>query len=89
MSPEQIATIAAKARDGGDPAALRERLRTQFPGLHFTCCSEDDIPARARPVHDESGFALYLVGAGGGHCLSLTDDADHASGVVVASKSAD
>lgn len=85
MSPEQLDSIAALAQQSNDPAVLR----ANFPGLHFTCCSDDDIPSRAKAVHDNDSFSLYLVSAAGGHCLSLTDDLTIATGVVVACKSED
>jgi len=82
----QIAAIA-DAVDDAMAADLPARLRAQFPGLSITVCADDDIIA-ARPVVEREGFNLYLVD-GGSHCLSLTRDADAATGVVVAWVGAD
>lgn len=58
-------------------------LRKEWPGLRFVACSEDDIPARLRPALEADGFNLYYVG-GGEHCLALSQDAESAIGLVVA-----
>ena len=36
-------------------------LRGCFPGLHFTECSEDDVPVRATPVRETTDHLIYLV----------------------------
>lgn len=64
-------------------------LRGCFPGLHFTECSEDDVPVRATPVRETTDHLIYLVSGASGHCLSLTHSADVATGVLVASRVAD
>ena len=58
-------------------------LRSLFPGVHFSVCSDDDMPARLTPAAGNEFCRLYYV-ASGGHCLQLTGDADAASGLVVA-----
>lgn len=62
------------------------RLRGCFPGLHFTECSEDDVPVRATPVRETRGHLIYLVSGASGHCLALTQDAGLATGILVASR---
>lgn len=57
-------------------------LRSQFPGIHFTYCMEDDI-SNHEPALAGNGFNLYLVD-GREHCLSLTRHFEDASGVVIA-----
>lgn len=74
---DAIAATASQTPDIGS-------LRAAFPGLVFTACSDDDIPARVRPVRDLGSHRLYLVACPDGHCLSLTDDGDAATGVVIA-----
>ena len=64
-------------------------LRVCFPGLHFTECSEDDVPVRATPVRETTDHLIYLVSGASGHCLSLTHSAAAATGVLVASRVAD
>jgi hypothetical protein len=57
-------------------------LRGQFPDIHFTYCMDDDIYA-ALPVLERDRFNLYLVDSRD-HCLSLTQDSEIATGIVVA-----
>ncbi len=65
---------------GMDPLPI---LRARYPGVHFTVCSEDDIPARLSPFQSGAGFDLYLADASS-HCISFTPDPASASGVVIA-----
>ncbi|MBC7191593.1 DUF6129 family protein [Marinobacter sp.] len=60
-----------------------ERINTLFPEARVTICTDDDIPAVARPVHQGTGFDLYLVDASQ-TCATLTNDVDTACGVVLA-----
>jgi len=59
------------------------QLRQHFPDIHFTYCMDDDIAVNAKPVTQHARFNLYLIDSRQ-HCLSLTNDADIATGVVVA-----
>lgn len=63
-------------------------LRQAWPGLHFTLCSDNDVPARLPPVLEQPGFNLYLIN-GSEHCLNLTNDPALAIGVVIAWTEAD
>ncbi len=63
--------------------ALVGHLRSTFPGVHFTVCSDDDIPPRLTPAAGNDFCKIYYV-ASGEHCLSLTTDAGAATGLVVA-----
>ncbi|WP_313519401.1 DUF6129 family protein [Pseudomonas sp.] len=58
-------------------------LRLAFPGLSVTLCSDNDVPPKLQPVRGSEAFSLYLVDARE-HCASLTNDAQNASGVVLA-----
>jgi len=60
------------------------QLRQQWPEIHFTYCSEDDIHS-GRPVQESKEFNLYLVDSSE-HCLCLTSDYDTATGLVVAER---
>ena len=72
----------AIAREGLDEAAVAA-LRSAHPGLHFTLCNDDDVPARLAPAAERPGFRVYLVDAGE-HCVKLTADMQCASGLVFA-----
>lgn len=75
------------ARVSGLPGAahdaLAQDLRAAFPGCHISVCGEDDIPARLKPATGNNVADLYYV-ASGEHCLTLTNDAAAATGIVVA-----
>jgi hypothetical protein len=58
-------------------------LRGRWPGLHFTLCGDDDVPARLSPVLERPGFNVYLVN-GSEQCLTMTNDPEVAIGVVLA-----
>lgn len=85
IAPELLAEVLARVAPPVSLAheALAQRLRGDFPGIHVTVCGEDDIPARLRPVAENAACSLYYVNAGE-HCLSLTTDAEAATGIVVA-----
>ncbi|MDP2835064.1 MAG: DUF6129 family protein [Pseudomonadota bacterium] len=65
-----------------DDAGMAQ-LRADWPGLHLTLCSDNDVPARLPAVLERPGFNLYLVN-GQEHCLTLTNDPEVAIGVVLA-----
>ena len=62
---------------------LAMKLRERFPGIHLTVCGEDDVAPRLPPAAENPYCRLYYVTAGD-HCLSLTTDAEAATGLVVA-----
>lgn len=73
--------MESRSRDSTD--VLLQALREEFRGIHFSVCNDDDVPPRLSAAA-ESGFCrLYYVDSGG-HCLRLTDDAEAATGLVVA-----
>lgn len=76
----QIAQRAAQSALGEDTL---QTLKKAWPDLRFTLCNDDDMPARMKPALSQKDFNLYLIG-GSEHCLSLTDDPEHAIGVVLA-----
>ncbi len=75
--------IVERVAEAGLDEALVARLRGEWPGVHFTWCSDDDIQGPP-PVRERPGFNLYLVDSRD-HCLRLTGDAAVATGVVLAS----
>jgi hypothetical protein len=83
IDPALIEQLAdGVARQGLDEAAIAA-LRAAHPGLHFTLCSDEDVPARLAPVAERAGFNVYLVDAGE-HCVKFTREPAQASGVVFA-----
>lgn len=80
-----LSQVAAQLAGGGalPDDELKAHLRSSFPGVHFTVCSDDDIPARVPAVAGNDTCRLYYVDASD-HCLRLTDDAAGATGLVVA-----
>ncbi len=57
-------------------------LRSSFPGCHFTYCMDDDV-VYSQAYIERDDFNVYLVDSRE-HCSKLTQDADIASGVVLA-----
>ncbi|MCP5421124.1 MAG: hypothetical protein H6970_02715 [Gammaproteobacteria bacterium] len=82
ISPEQLDQVADFVTTEGLNESVVARLRTQYPGTHFTYCLDDDI-VDADPVKEYPGFNMYLVN-GHMHCVRLTDDPEHATGIVLA-----
>jgi hypothetical protein len=79
-----VTEVAAMADSRVIDSLLQDALMQTFPGVRFTLCSEDDIHA-GKPVVENEGFDIYLVGSGE-HCLTLTNDYDLATGIVIAEK---
>ena len=82
MTSEQLQSIAQSIAEQPLNETVVSQLRSLYPGIHFTYCMEDDIPNH-EPILEGSGFNLYLVD-GREHCLCLTRNYEHASGVVIA-----
>ncbi len=82
MKPETLQAVAGAVDADPDP----NRLRAGFPDLHFTFCSEDDVPARLKPAVECHGHRLFLITGASGHCIEFTSDTAGATGVVVASR---
>lgn len=87
ISPQQLQAIAERVSSQVLNEMAISTLRGEFPGIHFTYCMEDDIPNH-QPMLEGNGFNLYLVD-GREHCLCLTRNYDHASGIVIAEVIAD
>ncbi|MDD4915508.1 MAG: DUF6129 family protein [Methylococcales bacterium] len=82
ITPEKLQAVAA--RIAGQPLneVVISNLRAEYPEVHFTYCMEDDIPNN-EPLLEHEDFNLYLVD-GREHCLCLTNNFEHATGIVVA-----
>jgi hypothetical protein len=70
---------------GGVSEQSLAALKAQWPDWRFHLCHEDEIPARLRPLIDETDFSLYAIGSGD-HCVALTNDPEKAIGFVLAEK---
>ena len=82
ITPECLAAVTAALAENPDLG----RLRAAFPALHFTECSEDDVSPRYRPASSTASHDLYLISGSSGHCLTLTHEAELATGILLASK---
>lgn len=81
LLPKVMEQVASHANAYSD--VLGKHLRQTFPGVHFSICSDDDIPSRIPHVASNGFCRIYYVDSGS-HCLTLTNDAEQASGIVVA-----
>lgn len=82
ITPTQLARVGEAALLDGRVASLRQR----FPDLHFSECSEDDVSPRYKPAFTVEGYDLFLITGATGHCLELTNDAEIATGILIAAK---
>lgn len=82
LKSEQVQQVADRIRGEPLSEALIAGIRSEFPGIHFTYCMDDDIPNQ-EPVYQGAGFNLYLVD-GREHCLCLTHQLENATGIVIA-----
>jgi len=82
ISHRQLATIVRLVEEQGLDSTLISRLRSMYPGMHFTHCLDEEINHVA-PIRERPGFNVYLVDSRQ-HCLRLTEDFGSASGLVLA-----
>jgi len=82
ISPELLESIALAINAQPLNESVVAILRGDYPGTHFTYCLDDDV-GNYQPALENPGFNLYLVD-GSEHCLCLTRDYEHASGIVIA-----
>ena len=82
ITQEQINTVCELVKSQPISEQIVASLRSSFPDMHFTYCMDDDV-VNAKPVFEDTSFNLYLVNSSS-HCLSLTNDLDSASGLVIA-----
>jgi hypothetical protein len=86
IAPDTLTKVTAQVDAVGLSEEAVLALRQAWPGVHFTYCSEDDIPARLDPVAKGAGFGVYLV-SGAEHCVAFTDHLEAATGLVLAADS--
>lgn len=82
ITQQVLDDVIARIESGDISEQDMVRLRSEFPGIHFTWCMDDDIGMEP-PVMERDRFNLYLVD-GQAHCLKLTTDMNTASGIVIA-----
>ncbi len=70
-------------RTGQRGDELVTQLRAAFPGIHFSVCSDDDMPPRLAAAAENALCRLYYVDSAD-HCLRLSSEAAGATGLVVA-----
>jgi hypothetical protein len=90
IAPEFLDQVLRHVAGATSPIheVLAQGLREAFPGKHVSVCNDDDIPPRLTPAAENTACLIYFV-ATGEHCLSLTNDAESASGIVVALRGED
>lgn len=86
LDPAALDALVERAEQLGADEAGLAALRREWPGVHFTLCGEDDVPARLAPFRVGPGFDLYLV-SNASHCIGFTTQAEFATGVVLAVRS--
>jgi hypothetical protein len=88
LDADILSAVATRAAELELSEASVAHLRREWPGIHFTFCGEDDVPARLNPVFEGQGFNLYLVN-NADHCVAFTSDLEIATGIVLATVSED
>jgi hypothetical protein len=88
IAADTLAKVVAQVDAIGLGEATVAALRQAWPGIHFTWCLDDDIPARLKPVAQGAGYGVYLV-SGAEHCVAFTDHLEAATGLVLAARSED
>lgn len=88
IAADTLAKVTAQVDAVGLSEATITALRQAWPEVHFTFCSEDDIPGRLNPVAEGAGYGVYLV-SGAEHCVAFTDHLEAATGLVLAEQTED
>ncbi|MBK5968421.1 MULTISPECIES: DUF6129 family protein [Thiorhodovibrio] len=83
IAPERLDQIVTIVERAGLNLQTLGALREALPDIHFTHCMDDDL-GNKNPVRSTEAFNLYLVEGSSGHCLQITQNADLATGVVLA-----
>ncbi|EXJ15152.1 DUF6129 family protein [Imhoffiella purpurea] len=76
---QQVGEILRRAGLGDQTLSV---LRETFTDLHFTSCLDEDVGV-GEPALRGEGFNIYLVD-GRKHCLTLTNDLEGATGLLLA-----
>ena len=75
--------LAARVATHGASAEMLTVMRFEHPGVRFTACSENDVPALLQPWLSHGNVNVYLLDATE-HCVSLTKDPAIACGMLFA-----
>ena len=79
-----MAFMEGRADDSSESSDSQlQILRETFPGIHFSVCSDDDVPSRLSPAAEGPVCRLYYVDSRS-HCLCFAAEATEASGLLVA-----
>ena len=79
-----MTVMEGRTDDSSESNELQLRvLRETFPGIHFSVCSDDDVPSRLSPAAEGPVCRLYYVDSRS-HCLSFAAEATEATGLLVA-----
>ena len=82
LSAEDIAEIDAMLGEAKTAASAFAELRARFPKLSLTRADASNLGMET-PFREFPRFDLHLVN-GAGHCWSLTDNTELATGLVIA-----
>ena len=82
MTIDQVVVVAKTALREGLGETTRYKLRALFPDIHLTYCMDDDVLG-VNPILRFLRMNVYLVD-GRGHCLTLSESLDAATGLVLA-----
>ena len=79
-----MAFMEGRADDSSESSDSQlQILRETFPGIHFSVCSDDDVPSRLSPAAEGPVCRLYYVDSRS-HCLCFAAEATEATGLLVA-----
>ena len=82
ISSEVLQSVGDWVSSNSNDSTMETGLRQQYPDIHFTFCSDDDVTT-SNPVFEAETFNLYLIDSSN-HCLNFTQDMELATGIVVA-----
>lgn len=84
ISADMLQSVSSMLAEGkASQPGIDQVLRTAFPGMPFSVCSDNDIPSRIKPLLVGAGFALYGMSSNG-HCVTLSSDPETSSGLTIA-----
>lgn len=82
MTIDQVVAVSKAALREGLGETTINKLRALFPDIHLTYCMDDDVLG-VNPILRFLRMNVYLVD-GRGHCLTLSESLDTATGLVLA-----
>ncbi len=82
ITSERLDQVTVVVERAGLNDQTLSALRGTFKDIHLTYCMDDDIGMK-EPVRRAAGLNIYLFD-GREHCMRFTNDADAATGLVLA-----